>query len=157
MVDQAVERYSKHAGRHYSAAEVDVQAIEALRLKVLGKSDVVISETMGLSRPTVAKRIRHAIATHGQSTVAEYREIAKQRFEAGLDALVPLIAEGNLDAIRVWLDGTAKYARLVGAEAPVQVEAQVTQVTEQEKELRDLLAQAERDEKAREGAIVGNV
>lgn len=102
----------------------------------------------------MAKRLTYAIQTHGQATVAEYREIAKQRYEAGLAALIPLMADGNLDAIGKWMDGTAKYARLVGAEAPVQVEAHVTVETEQEKQLRDLLAQAERDEKVRESQIV---
>jgi DNA-binding Lrp family transcriptional regulator len=141
-------------GRHYTASEVDAQAMEALRLKVLGTRDVDIAAALGLSRPTVAKRIRHAVETHGPTNVTAYREIAKQRYEAGLTKLVPLMAEGNLDAIRLWFDGTAKYAKLVGAEAPVQAEVHVTVETEQEKQLRDLLAQAERDEKVRESEIV---
>ena len=51
-------------------------------------------------------------------------------------------------------DLNAKYAKLVGAEAPARAEVEVTMVTEQEKQLRDLLAQAERDEKVRESVIV---
>ena len=128
--------------------------MEALRLKVLGTRDVDIAAKLGLSRPTVAKRIRHAVQTHGPHNVTTYREIATQRFEAGLAALTPGLQAGDYEAIRLWFDGTAKYAKLVGAEAPVQVEAHVTVETEQEKQLRDLLAQAERDEKVRESQIV---
>ena len=39
---------------------------------------------LGISKPTVAKRIRHAVEQHGQTDVAAYREIAKQRYEAGI-------------------------------------------------------------------------
>lgn len=158
MTTQEVERWNPNPdgsqGRRYSATEIDAQADEALRLKILGTRDADIAATLGLSRPTVVKRIRHAIASHGETRVAEYREIAKQRYEAGIAALTPGLQAGDYEAIRLWFDGTAKYAKLVGAEAPVQVEAHVTVETEQEKQLRDLLAQAERDEKVRESEIV---
>lgn len=159
MTTQEVERHwipnpNGNQGRRYSDKDIEAQALEVLRLKVLATPDREIGERLGLSRATVAKRLTYAIQTHGQATVAEYREIAKQRYEAGLAALIPLMAEGNLDAIGKWMDGTAKYARLVGAEAPVQAEVHVTVETEQEKQLRDLLAQAERDEKVRESEIV---
>ena len=61
---------------------------------------------------------------------------------------------GDYEAVRLWFDGTAKYARLVGAEAPPQVEMHVTVETEQERGLREMLAQAQRDEKERETVIV---
>lgn len=153
MTSQELER-SKHYAHHYSASEVDAQAMEALRLKVLGQRDVDIAAALGISRPTVAKRIRHAVETHGQATVAEYREVAKQRYEVAMQALAPGVKDQDYEAVRLWVETTAKYAKLVGAEAPVQVEAHVTVETEQEKQLRDLLAQAERDEKVRESEIV---
>ena len=149
---------SRSHGYHRTAAEKDAEALRALQLKVLGWRDHEIGELMGLTRQTVSKRISYAIQTHGQATVAEYREIAAQRYESLIRAAMEDVTpENKYEAIKVAADLTAKFARLVGAEAPVQVEAQVIQVTEQEKELRDLLAQAERDEKVREGAIVGNV
>jgi len=141
-------------GRHYSPSEIDAQANEALRLKILGRRDIDIAEHLGISRPTVRSRIRHAIATTGEQSVAEYREIAKQRFEVAVQALAPGVANGDPESIRLWLDATAKYAKLVGAEAPVQAQVEVTMVTEQEKQLRDLLAQAERDEKVRESTLI---
>ena len=58
------------------------------------------------------------------------------------------------EAIKVVADINAKFVRLVGAEAPVAVDVEVHHVTEQEKELREMLAQAQRDEKARETVIV---
>ena len=85
MTTQEVERRvpnpEGHSGRHYNAGEVDAQAMQALDLKVKGWSDSAIGEKLGLSRITVAKRIKHAVATHGAPTVAEYREIVKQRYE----------------------------------------------------------------------------
>lgn len=156
MTSQELEKVRTNGpkGRHYTAAEVDAQAMEALRLKVLGTRDADIAAQLGLSRPTVAKRIRHAVETHGPTNVTAYREIAKQRYEAGIAALTDGVRAGDYEAIRLWFDGTAKYAKLVGAEAPVQAEVYVTVETEQEKQLRDLLAQAERDEKVRESQIV---
>ena len=153
MTSQELEK-SKSKGRHYNASEVEAQANEALRLKILGTRDIDIAAALGLSRPTVAKRIRHAIDTTGPLYVAEYREIAKQRYEVAIQALAPGVAERDPEALRLWLDATAKYARLVGAEAPPQVEMHVTVETEQERGLREMLAQAERDEKARETVIV---
>jgi predicted DNA-binding protein (UPF0251 family) len=141
-------------GRHFTATEVDAQAIEALRLKILGTRDVDIAVKLGISRPTVNKRLQQAIATHGQATVAEHREIAKQRLEVALLALGPGVERGDYEAVGKWVAATAAYAKLVGAEAPVQAEVHVTVETEQEKQLRDLLAQAERDEKVRESEIV---
>jgi hypothetical protein len=121
---------------------------------VLGWSDSEIAEKLNLARQTVQKRVAYGVQQHGQATVAEFREIAKQRYEKGLEALSTRVEEGDAEAIRLWFDGTAKYARLVGAEAPPQVDVHVTVETEQEKSLREMLAQAERDEKARESVIV---
>lgn len=159
MTTQAVERHwipnpGGKNGTHYTQQQIQAQAVEALRLKILGTRDHDIAETLGLSRATVAKRIAYAISELGQQTVAEYREIAKQRYEVAIQALTPGVAAQDPESIRLWLDATAKYAKLVGAEAPVQAQVEVTMVTEQEKQLRDLLAQAERDEKVRESVIV---
>lgn len=157
MAAQELEkRGSNPRGHRFSQTEIDAQANKALELKLLGWRDQDIAEHLNLARLTVTRRMQHAIATHGQATVAEHREIAKQRYEslirAALDAGATM--DNPLEAIRIAGDLTAKYAKLVGAEAPVQAEVHVTVETEQEKQLRDLLAQAERDEKVRESEIV---
>lgn len=163
MTSQELERSwtpnpNGEQGRRYSPSEIEAQSLEALRLKILGWSDVDIGKAItphGLTRQTVAKRIKHAIATHGAPTVAEYREVGKQRYEALIrETLERATPENYLDAIGRAADLNAKLMRLVGAEAPVQAEVHVTVETEQEKQLRDLLAQAERDEKVRESEIV---
>lgn len=156
MATQEIERIPRGQGKqgHRTPPEIEAESLEVLRLKVLGWSDVSICRELNMARATVTARLRYAVETHGKQNVEEYREIAKQRYEAAISALGPLIAEGNLDAIRTWLDATAKYAKLVGAEAPVQVAMEVVQVTEQEKALRDMLAQAERDEKVRESVLI---
>ena len=157
MTTQEVERSwipnpGGNQGRRYSPSEIETQAVEALRLKVLGWSDIDIGKKLGFTRATVAKRIKYAIETHGPATVAEYREIGKQRYEALIrETLERATPENYLEAIGRAADLNAK---LVGAEAPVQAEVHVTVETEQEKQLRDLLAQAERDEKVRESEIV---
>jgi DNA-binding Lrp family transcriptional regulator len=156
MTSQELERVkTRQRGHRYSNAEVDAQALRAMELKVRGWSDVEIGTELGLSRPTVAKRVQHAVATLGPATVTEYREIAKQRYEALIKAALDAADSDNaLEVVRVVGDLNAKYARLVGAEAPPQVDVHVTVETEQEKSLREMLAQAERDEKARESVIV---
>lgn len=156
MATQEIERVPRGQGTHghRSKAEIEAEALEVLRLKVLGWSDVAIGEHLNMARNTVSARLKHAIATHGEKTVAEYREIAQQRYEAGMAKLTPLIDAGSLDALRLWFDATAKWSKLVGAEAPVQVAMEVTQVTEQEKALKDMLAQARQDEKARESVLI---
>lgn len=160
MTSQALERSwipnpNGNQGRRFSPNEIEAQAVEALRLKVLGWSDIDIGKNLGINRMTVGKRIKYAVETHGQATVAEYREVGKQRYEALIrEALTDVTPETKAEAIRIAGDLNAKLMRLVGAEAPVQAEVHVTVETEQEKQLRDLLAQAERDEKVRESEIV---
>lgn len=157
MTTQELEKPTgKQNNGHYSAGEKEAQGLEALRLKVLGFSDIAIAEKMGLSRNTVAARLKAALATHGPSTVAEYREIAKQRYELGIRVVAARLEANpdDLEALKIYLDATSRYVRLVGAEAPVAVDVEVHHVTTQEKELREMLAQAERDEKARESVIV---
>lgn len=160
MTSQELERHwipnpNGEQGRRYSATEIDAQALRAMDLKVKGWSDHAIGKELGLSRVTAAKRVRHAVATLGPATVTEYREIAKQRYEALIKAALDAADSDNaLEVVKVVGDLNAKYAKLVGAEAPVQAEVHVTVETEQEKQLRDLLAQAERDEKVRESEIV---
>ena len=157
MTTQEVEVFQPYPkGYHRSKNEQEAEAIEALRLKILGWRDVQIAEKLNLTRQTVSLRLRHAIKTHGKATVAEYREIAAQRYESLIAAALEhgRNQDNPLEAIRIAGDLTAKFAKLVGAEAPAQVEAHVTVETEQEKQLRDLLAQAERDEKVRESQIV---
>lgn len=122
---------------HYDAKVVDAQAVKALELKVLGWSDIAIGKELGLNRMTVAKRLRYAVETHGQQTVAEYRELGKQRYEALIrTALASADPDNPLEAVRVAGDLNAKLMRLVGAEAPPQVDVHVTVETEQEKSLR---------------------
>jgi DNA-binding Lrp family transcriptional regulator len=156
MTSQELEKpRGKSKNGHYSPGAIDAQALRAMELKVKGWSDQAIAEDLGVSRVTAANRIRHAVATLGPATVTEYREIAKQRYEALIKAALDAADPDNaLEVVRVVGDLNAKYARLVGAEAPPQVDVHVTVETEQEKSLREMLAQAERDEKARETVIV---
>jgi DNA-binding Lrp family transcriptional regulator len=155
MTSRAVEKaQGKRNNGHYTASEIEAQALRALELKVRGWSDIAIGEQLGLSRLTVSKRIKHAVATHGAPTVAEYRELGKQRYEALIRTALEKGKDNPLEAVRVAGDLNAKLMKLVGAEAPVRAEVEVTMVTEQEKQLRDLLAQAERDEKVRESTLI---
>ena len=147
-------RYSQ-SSRHRSKKEIDAEALQVLRMKVLGWSDVRIGEELGMTRQTVAKRFSYAVATHGQPSVKEFRELAAQRYALLIEKALENVTEANkYEAIKVVADINAKFVRLVGAEAPVAVDVEVHHVTEQEKELREMLAQAQRDEKARETVIV---
>lgn len=135
--------------------EREAEELEVLRLKVLGYRDSVIAETLKMSLPTVKKRLQAAVKQHGQTRVEEYREVCAQRYEALVAMALDEYKNGaGLAAIAEVRNLTREFADLVGAKAPVQVDLAVTVETEQEKQLREMLAQAERDTAAREQVIV---
>lgn len=79
--------------------------------------------------------------------------------ETGLATLDTGMLERGLKIRADALAGIARVderrAKLNGTDAPVKTELEVTQVTPQERELRDLLEQAARDQAAREADLVG--
>lgn len=155
MTSTEIERPRRHRNGHRTEKERAAEELEVLRLKVLGLSDVEIGERMVMSLPTVKKRLETAVERHGGTSVAAYREVIAQRYELLIHQALRIADEGGgLPALTVAADITNKYEKLLGVTAPQQVQMEVTQVTEQEKELRDMLAQAGRDEKARETVII---
>lgn len=141
---------------HRTPDERAAEELEVLRLKVLGKRDVDIARDLGMSLPTVKIRLRAAVERHGQASVKEYREIAEQRYSFLFNAASAVVAADptNMDAIRTATMIAEKAAKLEGAEMPVQAQIEVHQVSEQEAALRDMLAQAQRDEKVRESTLI---
>lgn len=153
MVD--LEPVTRPGNGYRTEKERQAEELEVLRLKVLGYRDNVIAEQMRMSLPTVRKRLRAAVAQHGPQRVEEYREVCAQRYEALVAMALDEYKNGaGLAAIAEVRNLTREYADLVGAKAPVQVDLAVTVETEQEKQLREMLAQAERDTAAREQVIV---
>ena len=61
-----------------------------------------------------------------------------------------LLEAGDEKAIERAIRIIERKAKLNGVDAPIMVEATVTEVTAQERQLADLLAQAERDQKIAE-------
>lgn len=157
-MDGDVQPYRPHVkGRKRSTSEIIVEENECWRLKLLGYRDITIGEMVGLSRNAVAKRIKSAGEKYGKQSVETYREQIKQRYEVALLAVSAGVEAGNLDAIARWESINARIEKLTGATAPEQIEVQVTQVSEQEKALQDLLAQADRDRKLKEADLTAEI
>ena len=143
----------------YTATEKEAQSLRALELKRLGWLDVDIAADLGVGLATVYRRLRRALDSHTSPEVEHYRMIGTQRYESYLRVFHAALERDpdNLDAASRAAVVNEKMMRLQGAELPQQVNVEVHQVTEQEKQLREMLAQAERDQAVREATITGEV
>ena len=156
MTDTVAKVYR---GRKRSRAEAEREENECLRLKLLGWRDLDIAESMSISPATVQRRLRTGLARTKPLRVAEYREQVKQQLEVlervAMSKVVDVETQNvNLEAATLVLRILERKSRLLGVDAPVKAEVEVTQVTEQERELRDLLAAAAAQQAAAEQVIV---
>jgi len=122
--------------------------------KVLnGKSLRTIERDMGIPRATVA-RYRDKALTRIEAPIIEHaRTVELDRLDMLIEAVWDNAMTGDKDAIASYVKLSDKRAALLGLNKPIEISQTVTEITPQERELQDLLAQAERDAKMEEAKL----
>jgi transposase len=175
-------RPNVHSGKGESNRRAEREAMLADQVRGMRLSQLV--EKYNVSAATVSRRLKQALDERMPATVDARREQlnasldeqlagwqanyeAGTRLAAGAVTVDPETGLEVLDTaqlergIKIRTDALAgmarcdeRRARLNGTDAPVKVEAEVTQVTPQERELRDLIEQAQREQAAREATLL---
>jgi len=170
--------YSTHRRDGKGPNERRLEAEKCLNLRVLeGWSIFKISQELGLSENTVARRIEAATKSREAVAVDAYREQQNHLLDdllerhnqqlaayeailttAGVSSASQFAAlAGRQQTMQGMLRLAERRARLNGTDAPVKadvrVDATVTAVTAQEREMQQLIEQAERDNKLREAGL----
>lgn len=144
----------RKAGRHRTKKQREAEALAVLDMKRMGYIDTQIATRLSLSLATVARRVDQALDLFGQPTAAKYRELVAQQYDSLYQQLVPDITLGDHDAIAKAIMILDRKAKLLGLEAPQQIELAVQVETIQDATLRDLLDRAKAEAAERESQIV---
>lgn len=135
------------SGRAYTVANLAVvgeQEVRCYELRLAGKTFRQIAVETGLAVATVHKRIEAHIAQRVQPLADELRAIEVDRLDRYLVALDAQIQEGRAVArnVEVAVRVSERRAKLLGIDAPEKVEAIVTQVTQEDLALAELVREA---------------
>lgn len=129
-------------------------ALDMLRLRVKeGWTLERIAEHWGCTHPTVSNYLQLALSTYQEPIVDEARKAMVMRVERMIEVYTPLAAGGDAKAADVLGKYMDRLNKLLGLEKPIQVEQTITEVTAQERELQQMIAEAERQEKLKEAAL----
>lgn len=148
------------SGRQRRKEQQESEGLEILNAKIRGERNVDIARRMDLSVRGVQRRLDAFVTKHGPPAIETYREVQNQQLEtlmrAGMARLEQGLIMNTLDheAANLILRVMERQAKLLGLNAPERVDAQVTVQSEQERQLRELLDEAERREKMREHDLI---
>lgn len=129
--------------------------IVILQRSMKGKSMRTIEKELGIPLATCQRYKERALSSIQLPTVEQARAEEVQRLDAIMQAVWPLCETGDKDAIASYMKVSERKAKMLGWDKPIEISSTVVEVTQQERELNDLLAQAERDAKMSEAALVG--
>ncbi len=115
------------------------QAEEALRLQLSGLTVRTIAKQMGLSPTTVQDRLNKACAALIVPGVEEMRKREGERLLYLIEKLKPAVDAGEEAAIKTTLRLSESFRRLMGLNAPEQHQLSISETTQQDLELQDLI------------------
>lgn len=140
-------------------ASIADQQIQCYELRLTGMSIEAIAKATGIARSTVHDRIQAEITGRVQPLAEEVRKMELDRLDRWLEKLNDQIAQGYQVArsIEVAIRVSERRAKLLGIDAPERVEATVTEVTQEDIALAELVAEAQAaasvtEQQLREGA-----
>lgn len=128
-------------------ATVAEQEIRCYELRLAGKSLDAIAKETKLSKGTVHNRIQAHIEQRVQPLADELRAVMVDRLDVCIARLHAQIQDDELGSrlarnIEVLVKVEERRAKLLGVDAPERVEATVTEVTQEDLELQELLREA---------------
>lgn len=127
-----------------------------LHLTMQGKSLRKIESETGIPRMTVSRYRQKALESIALPTVTEARVLEIERLEALIEAVWDRALTGDEKAIASYVKLSDRMGKITGTDKPIQVESTVVEVTAQERELQQLLDQAERDAAMQEQELIPN-
>ncbi|MDQ3760986.1 MAG: sigma-70 region 4 domain-containing protein [Actinomycetota bacterium] len=145
-----------HRGNVATVAE---EQAECYRLKLAGKSVRQIAEITGLSIGTVHTRIQAGIDAVVLPLADELRKVELERYDAWQARLEDALEAGEdpVKVVPVLVRVSERRCALMGANAPEKIEATVTQVTQEDIALAELIAEAQATAAVQEAQIRGTV
>lgn len=117
-----------------------------LQRHMRGKSMRDIEKELGIPLATCQRYKQRALESIQIPTVETARKEELDRIDTIIATVWPAVESGDDKAINTYLKVSERRAKLLGLDKPIQIEQQVTEITAAERELQDLLAQAERDD-----------
>ncbi|MGC5565327.1 hypothetical protein ACPYPG_21165 [Streptomyces sp. FR-108] len=124
---------------HKPQAVIAEEAIRAYEMQLSGMSVRRIAKELHIAIGTVDKRIKTAIAAVVVPTVEELRTREGDRLLHLLDRLQPAVDAGDVGAIKTAARLSESYRKLFGLNAPEQHQLHISQATQQDLELIDLI------------------
>jgi hypothetical protein len=124
-----------------------------LQRHLKGKSMRTIEAELGIPLATCQRYKERALSSLQMPTVEEARREELERLEAIIVAIWPNVEAGDKDAIASYMKVSERKAKMLGWDKPIEISSTVVEITQQERELQDMLAQAERDQKMIEAQL----
>lgn len=119
--------------------------IVILQKSMKGKAMRTIEREMGIPLATCQRYKERALSSIQMPTVEQARSEEIQRLDAIMEAVWPMCENGDKDAIASYMKVSERKAKMCGWDKPIEITQTVTEVTQAERELQDMIAQAERD------------
>lgn len=136
-------------------AAVAEQQVRCYELRLTGMSIVAISKATGIARSTVHDRIQSEISARVLPLADEVRKMELDRLDRWLAKLDAQIAKDQSVArnVEVAVRVSERRAKLLGLDAPERVEATITEVTQEDIALAELVAEAQMQAATAEQAL----
>jgi len=112
--------------------------VEVLSLKLAGVSTAQIADRMGIQPDTVRKLINRTLRTAENRAVEEMRELENARLDRAQAAIWSQVLAGDYRAVMVFLQISARRARLNGLDSPTKIDLSSDVRSEMERALADL-------------------
>lgn len=125
-----------------------------LQKHLKGKTLRDIEKELGIPYATCQRYKERALASIQLPTVDAARKEELDRLEAIIRAIWPAVESGDDKAIANYMKVSERRAKLLGLDRPIEVTQTVYEETAQERELRQLMEQAERDQKMEEARLL---
>ncbi len=119
--------------------------IVILQKSMKGKSLRTIEKELGIPLATCQRYKERALSSIQLPTVEQARSEEIQRLDAIMEAVWPACETGDKDAIASYMKVSERKAKMLGWDKPIEISSTVVEITAQERELQEMLAQAERD------------
>jgi DNA-binding CsgD family transcriptional regulator len=138
-IGRFIEIVSTHDDERFERAD---KKGKCLMLRRLGVPVAEIARQLGLDGKTVSNYIAVALKEHAVRNVDELRQLECARLDDYLERLKPRIDRGDDKAINAALRVSEQRARILGLFAPVKIEGTITEETEQDRELKEMINEA---------------
>lgn len=133
------------------------QEEQVIDLRKAGHSIREVAEVLHISKSTVQRRQDAALSRIPVNDREELRKLEVLRLDRYLAALDTRVQTGDAQAIQAALRVADRRAKLLGLDAPTVVEATVTQTTQQDMELAEMIRDAQARVALEENALRGRI